>query len=126
MATFAPPGTVATLDIDLSNTNTKYDALRGGLLVIRFLFGATGPALTNGALGGTATDPVAIWTHLDDIRPALDIDGNGNADARTDGLLIIRYLFGLRGASLINGAIGPAATRTSAEDIEAYIKTLMP
>jgi hypothetical protein len=42
------------------------------------------------------------------------------------GLLIIRYLFGLRGDALIAGAIDPKATRKTAADIEAYLQTLMP
>jgi len=117
-----------TLDVDASITETKYDALSDGLLTIRYLFGLTGPALTNGALGSTATrtDPAVIKAYLDDLRPALDIDGNGTADALTDGLLIIRHLSGLRGDALIAGAVGPLATRTTAEAIEAYIQDLMP
>ena len=117
-----------TLDADGSTTTTKYDALTDGLLIFRYLSGLTGPSLTTGALGGTATwtDPDAIKTHLDGIRPALDIDGNGTADALTDGLLIIRYLFGLRGPALIAGAVGPLATRKTAADIEAYLQTIMP
>ena len=35
----------------------------------------------------------------------LDIDDDGNAEPLTDGLLVIRYLFGFSGSSLINGAI---------------------
>ncbi|MEO8135663.1 MAG: DUF1566 domain-containing protein [Betaproteobacteria bacterium] len=56
----------------------------------------------------------------------IDVDGDGKADALTDGLLLIRYLFGLRGASLINGAIGVGATRTTATEIEIFIQTLLP
>jgi len=41
-------------------------------------------------------------------------------------LLIIRYLFNLRGDALIKGAVDPLATRTTAADIEAYLQTLMP
>jgi len=116
------------LDVDASLTNTKYDALTDGLLVIRYLYGLTATALTNGALGGTATqsDPAVIKASLDAVRTLLDIDGNGTADALTDGLLIIRYLFGLRGDPLIAGAVGPLATRTTAPAIEAYLQTLMP
>ena len=59
-------------------------------------------------------------------QSALDIDGNGTADALTDGLLVIRYLFGLRGPPLIDRAIGTGASRTTAPEIETYIKNLMP
>jgi hypothetical protein len=117
-----------TLDVDFSVTATQYDALTDGLMVIRYLFGLTGPSITNGALGGTAarTDANVIKAYLDGVRNLLDVDGNGSADALTDGLLIIRYMFGLRGASLINGAIGTGATRTTAPAVETYIQSLMP
>ena len=118
----------AVLDIDASGAPSKYDALTDGLLTLRYLFGLSGSSLTSGALGGTATraDPVTIKTYLDSIRPMLDIDGNGTSDALTDGLLVIRYLFGLRGASLTAGAIGPNAMRNTAPLIEAYLQSLMP
>ena len=118
----------ATLDIDGSDTATKYDALTDGLLAIRYLFGLTGTSLTGGALGGTATrtDPAVIKTYLDANRSVFDIDGDGNTDALTDGLLILRYLFGLRGASLIHGAFVPGAPRNTAALIEAYLGALTP
>ena len=114
-----------TLDIDGSNTATKYDALTDGLLAIRYMSGLTGTALTTGALGATATrtDPAA---YLDANRWAFDIDGDGNVDALTDGLLIVRYLFGLRGASLIQGAFVQGAPRNTAPLIEAYLGVLTP
>ena len=56
----------------------------------------------------------------------LDIDGNGKVDALTDGLIILRYVFGLRGDVLIGGVVASEATRTSAEEIEAYLASLMP
>ncbi|MEO8134314.1 MAG: hypothetical protein ABI831_10085, partial [Betaproteobacteria bacterium] len=121
IATFAPAALGApTLDIDGSNS---FDALTDGLLAIRYLFGLSGASLINGAVGPTATRTTAaqIGGYLDDIRPALDVDGNGQVDALTDGLLIIRYLFGLRGASLISGAVGPGATRILAGDLEAAL-----
>ena len=56
----------------------------------------------------------------------LDIDANGSVDALTDALMVLRYLFGLRGQGLINGAIADNAMRTEAADVEAYIQSLMP
>ena len=47
-------------------------------------------------------------------------------DALTDGLLTLRYLFGLQGDTLINGVLQSDATRTTAEEIEAHLETLMP
>ena len=76
--------------------------------------------------GATLTDPALLRDHLNDLRPVFDIDGNGQADAFTDGLLLLRYLFGLRGESLIAGAIRADATRTAAQDIETYVESLRP
>ena len=57
---------------------------------------------------------------------SLDIDGDGKAAPLTDGLLVIRYLFGFRGDSLISGAVAAGATRTTAEEIEPVIEALIP
>ena len=112
------------LDVDV---NGSYHAPTDGLLVMRYLFGLTGTALTAGALGGGAalTDPAQLVDYLNYLRPKFDVDGNGKADALTDGLMLIRYLSGLRGPMLTTGAIGAGATRTP-EEIETYIQTLMP
>ena len=59
-------------------------------------------------------------------RVSLDIDGNGKAEALTDGLLVIRYLFGFRGESLTTGAVASDAQRRTPEDIEAFISALIP
>lgn len=50
----------------------------------------------------------------------LDIDGNGQVDALTDGVLTLRYLLGLRGPALVAGATGNCASRDTAA-IEAYL-----
>ena len=42
------------------------------------------------------SDGVAVFTR--DV-PAYDIDGDGQSDPLTDGLLLLRYLFGFTGAS---------------------------
>ena len=113
------------LDID---GNGSYDALTDGLLILRWMFGLTGTGLTSGALGPNATRivPSEIIAYLTALRPALDVDANTQVDALTDGLMIIRYMFGLRGASVVSNALGPNATRTSAAAIESYIQSLMP
>jgi hypothetical protein len=57
---------------------------------------------------------------------SFDIDQSGSVDALTDGLILLRYFFGLRGNALVNDVISPDAARTSAADIEAYIESHMP
>lgn len=118
----------ASLDVDASDTATKFDGPTDGLLTVRYLFGLTGNALATGALGGTATrtDPAAIKGYLDSIRPVLDIDGNNRVDALTDGLLIVRYLLGLTGDALVTGAVDlQLGTRKSAAAVQSYLQLLM-
>ena len=57
---------------------------------------------------------------------ALDVDRNGRIDATTDGLLILRYLLGLRGVPLLRGALAGNAARRTASEVENYIRTLIP
>jgi hypothetical protein len=58
------------------------------------------------------------------IPAVLDVDGNGDVDALTDALLILRYTFGFTGAVLTTGAVGNGCTRCDAPAIEAYLATV--
>ncbi|MEO8133548.1 MAG: LamG-like jellyroll fold domain-containing protein, partial [Betaproteobacteria bacterium] len=113
----------ALLDVD---GDGRTDALSDGLLLIRYLFGLTGSSLTSSAVspGSSRSTPPVIQSYINQYISALDIDGNSTTDALTDGLLVLRYLFGLRGNSLIAGAVGAGATRTQVADIEAYLRLL--
>jgi len=108
-------------DIDVDG-NTA--ALTDGLLVLRHLFGFAGTTLTDDALASSATrsDGDTIASYLNANLGDLDVDGDGSAEALTDGLLLLRYLFGFDGPTLIEGAVGENAVRTSATDIKAYIE----
>ena len=57
---------------------------------------------------------------------SFDLDENREAKALTDGLLVIRHLFGFTGDALTSGAIGDGATRETSEAIEAYISDRVP
>jgi hypothetical protein len=67
-----------------------------------------------------------IATRIDMLGDLVDIDGNGQADALTDGLVILRYLFGVRDDVLVDGVVALNATVSSAADIGGKIDTLMP
>jgi hypothetical protein len=114
-----------SFDID---ENKEAKALSDGLLVIRHLFGFSGDSLTSGATTaeGARTSAEAISSYLSDADSELDIDGDGQSKALTDGLLLIRYLFGFSGDSLTAGAIGEGASRQSAEEIQTYIEERVP
>ena len=92
------------------------------------MFGFSGDSLTSGAVSGGASrdGSDAIANYLADANSELDIDGDAESKPLTDGLLLIRYLFGFSGDSLISGAIGDGAERDTAEEVEAYIKERIP
>jgi hypothetical protein len=107
-------------DID---ANGSIAALTDGLLAVRHMFGLSGSALVQGAIGAGATrsDPAVVKTHLQCIPCHLDPDGSGGSQALSDGLLLLRYFFGLRDAALAGGAVGAGCTRCEADPIEAFI-----
>ena len=119
---------LASGDWDIDN-NGQADALTDGLLFLRYAFGLTGDALVSGVVASDAQ-----YTTASDIEQELatvytssgDIDGNGEVDALTDGLLLLRYLFGLDGDTLTAGVIGGGATLTDSAALETYLSTLMP
>ena len=91
--------------------------------MIRYLFGFSGDALVFGAVDGAASrgDAGGIETYLKSAEAQLDIDGDGEAGPLTDGLLLIRYLFGFSGEALVAGA-----QRQNSDDIAAYIEARIP
>ena len=114
-----------SFDVD---ENLEAQPLTDGLLVIRHLFGFSGDSLTSGAVsdGSSRGSSELISSYLTDADSQLDIDGDGESKPLTDGLLLIRYLFGFSGDSLISGAIGEGAERDTADEVEAYIQERIP
>lgn len=112
-----------SFDID---GNGEYDALTDGLLILRGMLGLTGAALIDGVIADNAvyTTAGAISSRLGNLGSLVDIDGNGQIDALTDGLVILKYLFGLRGHVLIDGVVAPDAPIFSVADIDVRLSRL--
>ena len=117
------PG-LAKLDIDGDGIVAP---LTDGLLFLRDSFGFSGSTLTGGAVDADCTRCTAgaIAGHIDGLGLQLDIDGNGSLQPLTDGLLVLRYIFGFRGSTLIGGAVGQMCSRCTAEQIEPYLGSLV-
>ena len=115
---------VFTLDVD---DNGEVAPLTDGLLILRHLFGFSGNALTDGALGENSkrVEASAIDAYLAHNRSAMDIDGDGEVRPLTDGLLILRHLFGFAGNALIDGAVGALAERRTSLTVVGQLQTLM-
>ena len=120
-------GTPPSGSIDIDG-NSRYDALTDGLLLLRGMFGLTDSALVAGAVASDAvySSSSEIESRISLLSDLADVDGNGEVDALTDGLLTLRYLFGLQGSALVSGVVAPNATRTSAAEIEAHLEGLTP
>ncbi len=119
------PITECTLDVD---GNGNIDALTDGLLFIRYLFEIRDESLIANAVATNCTNCSAA-----ELQPLLeqcatasanDIDGNGEIDALTDGLLVIRYLFGNRGDALIAGSVAGDCSRCAVLEIETHLQGL--
>ena len=124
-AVTVPAGSLPGLDVDL---NGQADALTDGILIIRHLFGFTGTALTDGVVdpAGRRTDPTEIQNYLNSINRVLDIDLNQNTDALSDGIAIIRSLFGFTGTALTDGVVDPAGQRTDPTTIATFLDNMNP
>jgi hypothetical protein len=120
-------GAGPALDADGNGTGS---ALTDGLITLRYLFGFRGATLIAGAIDlGSCTrcTAQAIEDFLASGLAAYDVDGNGQTDALTDGLLVLRYLFGFRGAALGGGAVDlDGCTRCTALQIEEYLGVVVP
>jgi hypothetical protein len=120
-----PP--LATLDID---GNGLLQPLSDGLLNLRHRFGFSGPSLTTGAVGNGCTRCAAadITAYLNGLNLTLDIDGSGLLEPLTDGLLVLRFLFGFTGTALTANAVDMTppnvCTRCDAATILPYLQTL--
>ena len=115
---------VRGIDVDGNGT---YDPFTDGVLLVRYLAGYTGTSLTENAIGllPLRETPAQITAFLDDIKPTLDVDGDGRIDPLTDGLMLVRYMRGLRGAALVAGVPGTSPARSGTQ-IDNYIESLVP
>ena len=114
---------IGVIDVD---GNGQYDALTDGLLLLRSMFGLDGDPLIVGTVAPDATlkSAAEIESRIDNLGLLVDVDGNGKIDALTDGLLILRYLFGLDGDPLITNVVAQDAVRDTAAEIEAHLESL--
>jgi hypothetical protein len=115
-------------DLDADGNGTA-DALTDGILILRYLFAPSGNWSYSDAVGvgATRTTRDAIRSFLEGGRTlALDADGNGTADALTDGILILRYLYAPTGNWTYSDAVGAGASRTTRDAIKAYLNQYNP
>ncbi len=80
------------------------------------------------ATNATISTADGTGTIIDDETPSanLDVDGDGRVRLFSDIILVIRYVLFFRNEALLRGnVIEPTATRTTAQEIEPYLDTLV-
>ncbi|MDA8899199.1 leucine-rich repeat domain-containing protein [Porticoccaceae bacterium] len=114
----------ATWDFD---GNGQADALTDGLILLRHAFGVRGASLTDSVMATDSTmTSEEVQVAVEKALVIADVDGDGNVDALTDGLIVMRYMFGLTGETLMDGVVSANATRASAESAQQHIELYMP
>ena len=131
-------GTGTIIDDETSSANLDVDGdgrvrlFSDIILVIRYVLFFRNEAL----LRGNVIEPTATRTTAQEIEPyldtlvnqnILDVDGDGDVRLFSDIILIIRYVLFFRNEALVRGnVIEQNATRTTAQAIEPYIRSLYP
>lgn len=111
-----------SLDID---GNGEVQALTDGVLLMRYLFGFSDIALVDDALGTNATrDASQIALFIEYRLERFDADGNGEVTALTDGLLVLRHLFGFFGSALTIDLVESDCSICDASAISSKLEAL--
>ena len=105
-------------------TNARTTVNNGQYVCARQVAPATVPSQANATIAvGSAWANFLVSTGAEIGAAAcnFDVDGNGATDALTDGLLLLRAMFGLTGTAVTNGAVGSNATRSTWSLIRTYL-----
>ena len=119
----------ANLDVDGDGRVRLFSDI---ILVIRYVLFFREEALLRGNVieqQATRTTAQQIEPYLDILvnQNILDVDGDGDVRLFSDIILIIRYVLFFRNEALIRGnVIEQSATRTTAQQIEPFIRSLYP
>jgi hypothetical protein len=107
--------------------NGYVDALTDGLLFIRYGFNLRGTSLIQGAVAqNSLLSSNQIEENLQNAMSSLDIDGDQTINPLSDGLILLRYLFGFDDESLIDGVVHPNGSRQTLDEIKDYMNGYIP
>jgi hypothetical protein len=116
------PGTAPSLR--LFDASKPPSALVDGVVIARYLQGTAGTALTAGVTT-QGVDMTALEAQLAKVKAVMDVDNDGKADAGKDGLLLVRYLLGLRDAPLVQGVDLSASGRNTPAAVASYLESIL-
>jgi hypothetical protein len=114
-------------DIGVYHSNdggTNWNPLGAGLPRVSVFEMAFSAGTTGSRVLRIATHGRGMWEIIPPAACVIDIDGNGVHDASTDGVMLLRAMFGLTGTAVTNGAVGAGAKRTTWPEIQSVINSL--
>jgi len=94
----------------------------------RLLYFQSGETIANYAVTsryGQFIRNAVFWASLARPPCSLDVDGDGQVRALSDGLLILRQQLGLTGNALVSGAVNPAGSRTGSAEVFGYVQRMI-
>ena len=114
--------TVGGFDIQ-SGTNIAYAVLRVASVPVLYTINlASGAATAVGPVGGANGTPLIDGLAVGPANQCLDLDGDGRVDPLTDGLLLMRALFGMSGTAATSGVLpSPPPPRAVWEQIRVFM-----
>ena len=121
--------------LELSQTDSSWDfdgngnadALTDGLIMMRYSFGLRGDSMADNAMASDTQMSVSqVEERLTGAMKIADIDDDGNVDALTDGLLLLRHLFAMDDESFTHGAVGHSASRKTKHALKHHLNKYMP
>ena len=96
-----------------------------GIIMARYLAGKRGTDLVKNVSASSLINSTQLEAKLDLLKPSLDIDGDAIWEADKDGLLLVRYLVGLRDSSLTGQLSFSNSKRKSPAELKQYIETVL-
>jgi hypothetical protein len=120
--------TVVACDFNVDESNAVRVA-SDGVMLMRYLRGARGGEITAKAKQGGLSD-AGVQSNIEALLNAnhLDVDGNGVAQAASDGVMLLRAMLGFNADAIVAGALGsapPTGTwRSNANAIRTHLNSV--
>lgn len=113
-----------TISLDVDNDGQVL-AATDGRLISRYLFEFESNVITDEPLEVVnQVDADSILSRLANLKPYLDIDGDGRIAPLSDGALIVGHLEGNNSSALVEAVTTALSTRNSLPEIDSYLRTL--
>ncbi len=117
----AAPSPLFACGLDLDGSQEIHPE-SDGVLLLRWMLGLRGSALSAGALGNGATrDAAAINAYAQSQLGKWNVDGDAGTIALRDGLMLLRAMLGMRDGAITIGAMNASGSRGTTPLVQSYL-----